>query len=132
MKLTYKQIINAVNPLSELSNKEMDYGLALKISRNMKELEKHYIDYQEELQTLQEEYLDRDEYGNFIPLNEENTMFKIKDGLTEELNLKIQTLNDFEVEAIVYMLHEEDFKDLKITPSLLMGIDFLIEEADKI
>lgn len=129
MKLTYKQIINAVNPLSELSNKEMDYGLALKISRNMKELEKHYMDYQEELQTLQEEYLDRDENGNLIPLNEENTMFKIKDGLTEELNLKIQTLNDFEVEATVYMLHEEDFKDLKITPSLLMGIDFLIEES---
>lgn len=129
MKLTYKQIINAVNPLSELSNKEMDYGLALKISRNMKELEKHYMDYQEELQTLQEEYLDRDEDGNLIPLNEENTMFKIKDGLTEELNLKIQTLNDFEVEATVYMLYEEDFKDLKITPSLLMGIDFLIEES---
>ena len=128
MKLTYKQIINAVNPLSELSNKEMDYGLALKISRNMKELEKHYMDYQEELQTLQEEYLDRDEDGNLIPLNEENTMFKIKDGLTEELNLKIQTLNNFEVEATVYMLHEEDFKDLKITPSLLMGIDFLIED----
>jgi len=126
MKVTYKQIVGAMSPLMELSNKEMDYSLALKISRNIKEFERHYEDYQEEVNNLQQEYLDRDEEGNLIPVGENGNTFKIKDGKTEELSEKLKTLDDFEVEATTYMLSEEDFKDLKITPSILMGIDFLI------
>lgn len=126
MKLTYKQIYNAINPLMELSNKEMDYGLALKISRNLREIEKHYQDYQEELMSLQNEYIDRDENNNPIMLDENRV--KIKDGLADELKGKVSTLDNFEIEANVYMLREDDFVDLKITPSTLMGIDFLIDD----
>ena len=126
MKLTYKQIYNAINPLMELSNKEMDYGLALKISRNLREIEKHYQDYQEELMGLQNEYIDRDENNNPIMLDENRV--KIKDGLADELKGKVSTLDNFEVNANVYMLREDDFVDLKITPSTLMGIDFLIDD----
>lgn len=126
MKLTYKQIYNAINPLMELSNKEMDYGLALKISRNLREIEKHYQDYQEELMSLQNEYIDRDENNNPIMLDENRV--KIKDGLADELKGKVSTLDNFEIEANVYILREDDFVDLKITPSTLMGIDFLIDD----
>ena len=125
MKLTYKQIDNAINPLMELSNKEMDYGLALKISRNIREFEKYYEEYNEELAKLQNEYIDRDEEGNPIPMN---NGFKIKDGTAGEFRKKLDTLDKFEVEANVHMLREDDFVDLKITPSTLMGIDFLIDD----
>lgn len=128
MKITYKQISKAINPLMDLSGKEMDYALALKISRNIRELEKHYEDYQEEVSNLQQKYLDRDEDGNLIPVGDSGNTFKIKDGKVEELSEKLKTLDEFEVEATVYMLNEEDFKDLKITPSVLMGMDFLIDD----
>ena len=125
MKVTYKQIDKAIEPLMELSNKEMDYKMALKISRNLREFEKYYEEYRDELAKLQNEYVDRDEEGN--PIQMENG-FKIKDGMVEEFKNKLTTLDEFEVEVNVHMLREEDFVDLKITPSILMGIDFLIDE----
>ena len=125
MKVTYKQIDKAIEPLMELSNKEMDYKMALKISRNLREFEKYYEEYRDELAKLQNEYVDRDEEGN--PIQIENG-FKIKDGMIEEFKNKLTTLDEFEVEVNVHMLREEDFVDLKITPSILMGIDFLIDE----
>lgn len=128
MKIKYNQIEIALNSLSEFLDKEMNYSLALKISRNLSELEKHYMDYREERQKLADKYLDRDENGNFIYASENS--LKVKDGMAEEFSNNLRTLDEFEVEVNVYMLQENEFADVKITPSILMGIDFLIDNGE--
>lgn len=125
MKVKYSKLIKAMNSLTELSEKEMNYGLALKISRNINEIEKHIQDYKMEYSKIMNDCLETDDNGNFVALSDNS--FKIKEGKTQEVQENLNTLDNFEAEVNVYTLNADEFQDLKITPAQLLGIDFLVE-----
>ena len=132
MTLTYNQIITTYNSLSELSEEPMNYSSALRISRNLSELEKHVMDYENERRKLLDKYLEVDEEGMYIPVLDENGKqtgrYKIKPDVSEEFQNDIVTLDSFEVDTTIYNLTSDDFKDVKLTPKQMMGLEPIIEE----
>lgn len=126
MKLKYKQILNSIQSLNELINKEMPYKTALYISRNVSELNKKLDDYQEERYNLEQKYFEKDENGNYVITETEG--YKIKDGMADQFREDLNVLNEFEVEVEINYLTSDMFYDVSIKPSQLLHIDFMIKD----
>lgn len=132
MELTYKQIISTYSSLKELYELPMDYSSALRISRNIAELEKHVMGFEEERRKLLDKYLETDDEGMYVPIFDEQGRptgeYKIKQGCYDQFRTDISTLEDFEVDVTIYTLTPEDFSDVKLTPKQVMGLEVIIED----
>ena len=132
MELTYKQIISTYSSLKELYELPMNYSSALRISRNIAELEKHVMGFEEERRKLLDKYLETDEDGMYIPVLDEKEQptgaYRIKQGCSEDFKTDMTTLESFEVDVTVYNLTPEDFSDIKLTPKQVMGLESIVKE----
>lgn len=125
MIVNNKTLMDSIGGLREISEKEMPYKTTLKISKNIRLIEKIIEEYQEEYLKLTDKYLQKDDEGNYITGNTPST-FKIKDGMENEFAEKYKTLNDFENDIDLYMIDEEDLEAISLSPKVLMQIEFMI------
>ena len=125
MKVKNKTLMDSISGLREISEKEMPYKTTLKISKNIRLIEKIIEEYQEEYLKLTDKYLQKDADGNYITGDTPGT-FKIKDGMENEFAEKYKTLNDFENDIDLYMIDEEDLEAISLSPKVLMQIDYMI------
>ena len=122
-------IVNSIQGLREIAEKEMPYKTTLKFSKNIKRIEDLISEYNEEYRKLADEYLAKDDNGNFVQ-TEEGKGFLIKDGKGKEYAEKLTTLNEFENDVDLYLINSDELEDIAISPRLLMQIDFMIDDSD--
>lgn len=132
MKIKNLQIVNSMQGLSEISEKEMPYKVTLKISKNIRKLEEVINDYKLEYDKLVDEYYEKDENGNFIPVEGKDGFFIIRPDKAQEYSEKINTLNEFENDIDLYLIEPSELEDIKISPRVLMQIDFMIDDTENI
>ena len=132
MKIKCGIIYNAVDIISQLSEKPMKVSLACKILRLADDLQKenNYIDKQR--REIIEKYASKDENGNLII---ENDNIRIENEALEEAQKELAELSSFEVDIPDRMITEEDFEnsDLQLTINQLSTLrEFFHKEESEV
>lgn len=98
--------------IQSLFKKKFDIKTQYKMIKVMKELEKEFDIYQEQVKITCEPYFERDEKGQ--PLMNQEGGFKIKKDLLDECYLAINQLNnlDIQIPDIYFSLDELECLDL--------------------
>ena len=116
--------------MQELMEREdIPFATSLKISKNANLIDEHLKHYQQEQQKIYEECLERDENGMFVR-GESGNGYKIKPSKTKTLYEKQDSLDAFDVDIDIKMIGLDELRDLKISPKILAGIMFMIEESE--
>lgn len=125
MKIKNEVLVNSVQVLRKLNNAELPVRVSYKLAKNIKSIEKELNIYEEEKQKLINKYGEKDEEGK-SKVNE-NGMINILD--VENWNKDIKELLEIEVEINVEKINIDELakSDLKITPSELTLIDYMIK-----
>ena len=127
MKLKNQTIVNSIQGIKILSEKELPYATTLKISKNINILDELLKEYNKEYKKLAEEYLDK-ENGNFI---KSDSGYLIKKGKEKEYSEKLSILNNFENDVNLYLIDSKELADIKISAKTLLEIDFMIKDEQE-
>lgn len=127
MKLSNRKIIENINALRMISQKQLPVKISYFVAKNMAKIERELKIYDQERKKLLEKYAEKDEDGQFIV---EDGNIKIAD--IDNWNRDIKELLDIEVDVKIHKLKLEDLlnANIDITPAELMSIDYMIEEEE--
>jgi len=92
----------------------MPFKTVRKFSKLFSRLEEEVAFYQENFKKLVDEYSEKDEEGNPVLLDNGQGV-KIKEGLITECNMKVDELNNLDVEITDIKFNEEEFENLNLT-----------------
>lgn len=126
MKLTYLTLSNASAALNEIVSQQMNYRTSLKISKNIKAVQEALTDYQEEMNKLMDKYVEKDENGNFVQTADNPGFYKLVPETVDDFNRDRDELNHFEVETEIYKISPEEMEQIKISPSAIVSMEFMI------
>ena len=125
MKLTNKQIIDAVPALNKLMNEKLQAKTAFTIAKNVQTLSKIVEKIENTKNEKINKWIEKDEKGNPIKDTNKNAYKLKKDN---KLNEEIQTLFKEENEINIDKINLEELKDIKIEPNTLISINWMIQE----
>ena len=125
MKIKNEVLVNSVQVLRKLNNAELPVRVSYKLAKNIKSIEKELNIYEEEKQKFINKYGEKDEEGKLK--TKEDGSINITD--TENWNKDIKELLDIEAEINIEKINIDELAkgDLKITPSELTLIDYMIK-----
>lgn len=134
MRLTYEELTMGTEALSQLMDRDdIPFNTALKISKNAIEINNHLVHYQQEREKLYEEYMEKNpETGEFVTEKipgDDRVGLKIKEGKIDDFKKKTNELLKFEVDIDLRMINASELSEIKISPKLLAGVMFMIEEV---
>ena len=127
MKITNKQVLEAVDGLNELTELKLPVKAAFKLTKITKDLQKVIDSYNEVLKKLQEEHVQRDEEGNQIMLddpenpNVKRLVFSDRDAF----NKAYAELLEIENEVNFSPIPVEELGDVEISSAALFKTDWL-------
>lgn len=126
IKVTYGTIMQAFVGIMVLLNSDsISYKTGLKLNKNVEEIRKLVADYQNEEQKLIDKYFRKDENGQPIPAD--GGGYELIPETVEEYKADRNTLDTFEVEMTVYKIDVEEIGDVKIKPSLIPSLAFMVD-----
>lgn len=126
MTLNFIQISELINVFETLKDMKMPFKLSLILAKNIAMLEKEYEFYVEREREFAFKYLQTDENGQFI--QEQENVFKIKEGLEQECQEARMELNKFESEVALRKIPVSLIENMEFTPNQLAILEILIEE----
>jgi hypothetical protein len=128
MTLNFIQISELINVFETLKDMKMPFKLSLILAKNIAMLEKEYEFYLEREREFALKYLQMDENGTFI--QEQENVFKIKEGLEQECQEARMELNKFESEVALRKIPVSLIENMEFTPNQLAVLEILIEEEE--
>ncbi len=131
MKLKNQTIVNAIQGIQTLAEKELPYATTLKISKNINILEELLKEYNKEYNKLADEYLVK-ENGRFVESPTIPGKYLIKEGKTQEYSEKLSILNNFENDVNLYKIDSNELVDIKISAKTLLEINFMINDEQEV
>lgn len=125
MILSNREIIENINALRGLSQKQLPIKVSYFVAKNISKIENELKVYEKERQKLLDKYAEKDDNGNMVL---EGNNIKIED--TDNWNKDIQELLDIEVDVKIHKLKRDDLlnANIDITPNELISIDYMIDE----
>ena len=123
MKLS--QIENLKNTLLTISQKELPFRLAYKISKLLDQVEKDSAFYTEKFRNIVVKYAERDEKGEIVF---EGDNIKIPQNKLSAAEKELEDLNNVEATDINVTFTLDELEDLQMKPSELQGLLPFIEE----
>ena len=127
IKLSNTRILNGVNILNTLTNKQLPVKVSYAIAKNVAKIEAELKTYNSEREKLLEKYSKKGEDGKSIT---ENGNVTIQEDKVQEWNRDIADLLAIENEIDIHKFSISEFnnRDYDISPAELMTIDYMIEE----
>lgn len=127
MKLSNRKILEDINALRMISQKQLPVKISYFVAKNMTKIERELKIYEKERRKLLEKYAERDEDDQFVV---EDGKIQIAD--IDNWNKDIEELLDIEVDVKIHKLKLEDLlnANIDIAPGELISIDYMIEESD--
>ena len=116
------QILEFQKLYMELKDRSMPFKTARKFSKLFNKLEEEIVFYQENFKKLVDKYSEKDEEGNPVLLDDGQGI-KIKEDLITECNMKVDELNNLDVEITDIKFNEEELENLNLT---IGEVSFLI------
>ena len=111
------KIINSINLLKILYNKELPIKVSYKISKNIRKIDEEILIYEEERKKIINRHTIEVEDGSLEIENEEEVNDKISELVNMKVSLEIEKIN----------IDEFLDSDIKIKPSEIAIIDYIIE-----
>lgn len=125
MKFTNRELINKVNIIKKLMDKQLSVKGSYSIAKNINNINKELELFDSEKMKLINQYTEKDENGeNKI---KDNTIVLIK-GKEDECNEKYSELLNIETDIEIRKINIDDLEGVKISPSELMELDFMLSE----
>ena len=131
MKITFNQVLNMYNTLTELKSK--NFKISYWISRNIKILNEPYSFAIKERADIYEEYLELDENHRYFTIENDTIKFNLKEKSAEYAEKFQERINelfntDCEIEPYLIDINVLMESDLEITTEQIMTIDCLFKE----
>lgn len=121
-KVTMEQIIDFRNNISFFADASLPLKGAYKINKIRKDVDKEAEFYSEKFQEILDKYSKKDENGNMV-FSEEGDQIMINDGMVDECNEALTSLQNLEVEINNYNLTIDDLgEDMQCTPDELEAL----------
>lgn len=121
--------LSQIEPLKEtllnISQKELPFRLAYKISKLSEKIEKDYLFFTEEVQKIIIKYAERDEKGEIAF---EGNNVKIQRDLIEQAEKDLKELDEVEIEEIDVSFTLDELESLNIKPLEVSALMPFIKE----
>lgn len=128
MKITNNDLATLANAVKELSEKEMPFKTALKVSKNLKLLNEKMVELATDEKELIEKYAEVGEDGQAI---KPDGTFTIPPKCFDQYLKERKELMEFEIELTgLYILAIPEVESISIKPTVLTGLERIIEEDD--
>lgn len=128
MKITNNDLATLASAVKELSEKEMPFKTALKVSKNLKLLNEKMIELATDEKELIEKYAEVGEDGQAV---KPDGTFTIPPKCFDQYLKERKELMEFEVEISgIYMITVAEIESISIKPTVLSGLERIIEEND--
>ncbi|WP_297428872.1 DUF1617 family protein [Clostridium sp.] len=124
MKITNRKILEDMNTLKAVSQKQFPVKVSYAIAKNISKIDSELKIYEKERQKLIEQYSERDEGNKIISDESGNVKFADVDGWNKD----IKELLDIENEIEIHKFKFEELGNLNISAEELRVIDYMIEE----
>ncbi|MBS4535840.1 hypothetical protein GOQ29_09455 [Clostridium sp. D2Q-14] len=122
MQVTVQEVFNLNEGLEDIVHKELPIGVAFKIQRNMREVEKEYKITQDLRSKLINKYKEKDLANGKVKLKKD----KLEDFYQELNELLDQTVN-----INVQKINVNELHSIKVTPKTLGLIHTILFEGDE-
>ena len=119
-------ILDSVNILKDLSNKELKGRTAYQVGKLIKKVDEEFTLFNETREKLIHKYAATDEKGEFIL--DENNSYTFKDDNFNLFMDEINTLIGTEVTIDASPIKLDDISDLEFTPAQMVMLEPFIEE----
>lgn len=127
MRLSNRKILNDINTLVAISQKQLPIKVSYAIAKNINKLENELKTYNQERQKLIDKYCLKDENGNNV-VDEYNNL-KIADENIETWNKEMNELLDIEIDIDMHKFNLDCLinSNIEMKPAEIMTIHYMIE-----
>lgn len=126
MKITNQELLNSIPTLRKLSKEQLPIKISYTISKNIKNIEEELVVYEEERQKLIKKHAELDKEGK--PKVNDNGNYVIKQENQLDFNGEVLELMSIETDVNISKIDLNALEGLKISPSELTSVNFMIEE----
>lgn len=128
MELKAYEIININEVFNKIAQADVNIKTAISVARNIKELETPIKLIQEKQKALFDEYAEKDEQGNYIPGEVENS---IRITQPDEFRPKLQEIMDADIDVTLRKLKISDLEGVKLSANDIRILDTLLEDDEE-
>lgn len=126
MEVNFNQLNGILEALTALKDKALPFRLSLIIAKNLGLAQKELEFYIEQEREFARKYLETDENGVFI--QEQEGVFKIKEGKEEECRIAREDLDKFTTTIDFRKIPISYLENLELTPAEVGALELIIEE----
>lgn len=126
MKLSNREILENVNSLKSIAQKQLPVKASYAIAKNISHIESELKIYNEERQKLIDKYAKKDNKGNVKA--DKNGQIQFKEGCKEKWNKDIAELLNIENDIEIHKFNINELSGLNVSPAELKTIEYMIEE----
>lgn len=126
MELNFIQMNELSEGLESLQTKELPFKLSLIIAKDIAAIKKESEFYIEQERAFAEKYLVQDENGQYV--QEQEGVFRIKEGMVEECRKAREELNAFTTNIELRTIPMSMIENMNMTPQQLLQIESIIDE----
>lgn len=124
MKLSNQKLLENVQKLSGVAQKQLPVKVSYAISKNISKIESELKVYDKERQKLIEKYGEKDEQDKVVVDEKGQIKFKDKDSWDKD----IKALLDIENEIDIHKFSIDELNGFNISPAELQAIDYMIDD----
>lgn len=125
MKITNREILNKVQILQTITQRQLPVKVSYAIAKNITTINRETKIFENEKAKIISEYAIKDESGN--PKLEDGQLIFIE-GKEEECNEKYNELLDIEIDLEIRTFDINILENINFTPGELVELDFMITE----
>lgn len=128
MKITNKKLVESINLVRQVAQKQLPVKVSYAISRNTDHLESALKPYDKERQKLIEKYAEHDENGN-LAIRPDGISVKFKDDAAKAAwDKDIEELLGIEADVDIRKFKLDDLGDVSFSAAEISAIEYMIEE----
>lgn len=124
MKLSNGKLVNSIEVLSKLTNKELPIKFSYALSKNIIKINRELEAYNKERQKLIEKYGEKDEQGKIKTKEDGSVNIKDVENWNRDFKELLEIENDIDINVIDL---DSVSVDINITPGELMVIDYMFK-----
>ncbi|MDP4144168.1 MAG: hypothetical protein Q8936_06730 [Bacillota bacterium] len=124
MKLSNERILNDVNKLGEITQKQLPIKVSYALAKNIAKIEAELKIYNKEREKLINQYAEKDEKGQVKADERGQIIFKEKERWEKDIKELLSIENDIDI----HKFNINELNGYNMSASELMIIDYMIEE----
>ncbi|MCD2348480.1 DUF1617 family protein [Clostridium guangxiense] len=124
MKITNREILESINTLKVVAQKQMPVKVSYAIAKNISKIDAELKIYEKERKKLIDKYAEKDKDNKIISNKEGQIKFKDQTAWDKDIEELLSIETDIEIHKFKFDL----LNGVQMSPAELQAIDYMIEE----